>query len=116
MITQKFISTLLQSRDAMHLAHWSTTSYSQHQTLGEYYDGILGLTDEFTENYFGQSRRIPIEVMAIDPLKPENPVEHLNKLKKTITQERSKYSSDLQNIMDEMLGLINKTLYKLTLV
>ena len=116
MITQKFISTLLQSRDAMHLAHWSTTSYSQHKTLGEYYEGILGLTDEFTENYFGQSKRLPIEILSIDALKPEDPVEHLNRLKKIIATERPKYSSDLQNIMDEMLGLINSTLYKLTLV
>lgn len=112
MTSAQFISTLLQSRDAMHLAHWQSGKYGEHKTLDSYYSGILDLTDSFVEKLFGQKGRIAIEIPAT---KVEMPVAHLKRLHKTITEERINYSSDLQNIMDEMLGLINETLYLLTL-
>lgn len=112
MTSGKFIGLLLQSRDAMHLAHWQTTKYSEHKTLNEYYDGILALTDSFVEKLFGQKGRFPIELPMT---KIEPPITHLKKMQKTIMEERENYSSDLQNIMDEMLGLVNETLYLLTL-
>jgi len=37
-------------------------------------------------------------------------------MQQTIDSERNNYPSEIQNIMDEMLALINKTLYLLTLV
>lgn len=112
MTAEKFIGLLLQSRDAMHLAHWQTTKYGEHKTLDGYYDGILGLTDSFVEKLFGQKGRLTI---VIPETKVELPIIHLKKLRKTIEEERENYSSDLQNIMDEMLGLVNETLYLLTL-
>ena len=112
MTSAQFIGLLLQSRNSMHLAHWQSTKYGEHKTLDSYYNSILDLTDSFVEKLFGQEGRFPIEVPAS---KNEYPAVHLKKLAKTITDQRSKYSSDLQNIMDEMLGLINETLYLLTL-
>lgn len=108
-----FIGTLLQSRDAMHLAHWKSESYSEHKTLNEYYDGILELTDSFVEKYFGRQGRVTI---TIPETKVEKPVAHLKGLRTIIEKERENYTSDLQNIMDEMIGLVNETLYLLTLV
>lgn len=108
----KFIGLLVQSRDAMHLAHWASTKYGEHKTLNEYYDGILDLTDSFVEKYFGRNGKTPI---VISETKVESPVPHLKGLRTIIEAERENYSSDLQNIMDEMVGLINETLYLLTL-
>lgn len=108
-----FIGLLLQSRDAMHLAHWKSESYSEHKTLNEYYDGILGLTDSFVEKYFGKNGRTAI---VIPETKVEKPIAHLKGLRTIVEQERENYDTDLQNIMDEMIGLINETLYLLTLV
>jgi hypothetical protein len=112
MQANKFIGLLLQSRDAMHLAHWNTQSYSEHKTLNAYYDGILELTDEFTEIYFGQFGRIKI---VVSETAVENPEEHLMGLRETIVEERDNYDTNLQNTMDEMLSLIDQTLYLLTL-
>ena len=112
MTSSQFIAFLLQSRNSMHLPHWQSTKYGEHKTLDSYYSGILNLTDSFVEKLFGQQGRMPIEVGIT---KAEPPVLHLKKLAKVITEEREKYSSDLQNIMDEMLGLVNETLYLLTL-
>lgn len=109
----KFIGLLLQSRDSMHIAHLQTTSFAEHKALNGYYDGILDLTDTFSEVYFGRHGRV--EIVAPEA-KVQNAVSHLKGLQAVIDAERDNYSSELQNIMDEMLGLINKTLYLLTLV
>jgi hypothetical protein len=109
----KFIGMLFQSRDMMHLTHLDTTSFAEHKALGAYYDGILDLTDSFTEKYFGRNKRVEI---VIPESKKMSAVEHMKAMQKTIEAERDNYASDLQNIMDEMLGLVNETLYLLTLV
>lgn len=112
MEASKFIGELFRSRDAMHLEHLRTTSYAEHKALNEYYDGILGLTDSFTEKYFGSKGRVAITIPAA---KAEDAMTHLKSMKALIEAERKNYSSDLQNIMDEMLGLVHETMYLLTL-
>ena len=108
----KFIGTLFQSRDAMHIAHLQTTSFAEHKALNGYYDGILELTDTFTETYVGRFKRVEI---VIPEAKNMDAITHLKEMQSTIDSERNNYPSELQNILDEMLGLINKTLYLLTL-
>lgn len=113
MAPNKFIGMLFQSRDMMHIAHLQTTSFAEHKALNAYYDGILELTDSFTEKYFGRNKRVEF---VIPEAKNADAVSHLKDMQKLIEGERSNYSSDLQNIMDEMIGLVNETLYLLTLV
>ena len=108
----KFIGTLFQSRDAMHIAHLQTTSFAEHKALNAYYDNILDLTDKFSEAYFGRNKRVEI---VIPESKNMDSVSHLKELRSIIDTERVNYPSELQNIMDEMLGLLDKTLYLLTL-
>lgn len=113
MTASKFIGILFQSRDAMHIAHLQTKSFAEHKALNAYYDGILDLTDSFTEKYFGRNGRVEI---IIPESKIQDAVSHLKSMQAVIEAERDNYSSDLQNIMDEMLGLVNETLYLLTLM
>lgn len=108
----KFIGTLFQSRDSMHIAHLQTTSYAEHKALNAYYDGILDLTDTFTEAYFGRNKRVEI---IIPESKNVEAISHLKELRSIVDSERNNYSSELQNIMDEILSLLDKTLYLLTL-
>ncbi len=113
MTAGKFIGALFQSRDVMHIAHLQTKSFAEHKALNAYYDGILDLTDSFTEKYFGRNGRVEI---IIPESKNQDSVTHLKSMQVLIEAERDNYSSDLQNIMDEMIGLVNETLYLLTLV
>jgi uncharacterized protein VirK/YbjX len=108
----KFIGTLFQSRDMMHIAHLQTTSFAEHKALNGYYDGILDLTDTFVETYFGRNKRVEI---IIPEAKIMDAMTHLKELQSIVDTERNNYTSELQNILDEVLGLINKTLYLLTL-
>jgi DNA-binding ferritin-like protein len=113
MTSEKFIGALLQSRDAMHLRHWQTTSFAEHKALDEYYNGILDLTDSFVEKFFGRNGRVKISLPATEM---EMPVDHLKKMQKMLEDEMDNYAPDLQNIIQDMLGLVNETLYLLTLV
>lgn len=113
MAPAKFIGELFKSRDTMHIAHLQTTSFAEHKALNAYYDKILDLTDSFTEKYFGANKRVEF---VIPESKNEGAVEHMKRMAKLIEGERQNYSSDLQNIMDEMLGLVHETMYLLTLV
>lgn len=113
MTPSKFIGILFQSRDAMHIAHLQTRSYAEHKALDGYYSGILDLTDSFTEKFFGRNGRVEI---VIPESKVQDAVTHLKGMQTLIEAERENYDSDLQNIMDEMVGLVNETLYLLTLV
>ena len=109
----KFLGTLFQSRDMMHIQHLQTTSFAEHKALNAYYDGILELTDTFAEAYFGRFKRVEI---IIPEAKVCSAVDHMKEMQSMIDSERNNYPSELQNIMDEMLGLVDKTLYLLTLV
>jgi len=112
MTPSNFIGTMFQSRDIMHIAHLQTTSFAEHKALNAYYDGILDLTDKFVEVYFGRNKRVPFTIYES---KIEDAVTHLKGIQKILDEERNGYASELQNIMDEMLGLVNQTLYLLTL-
>jgi len=108
----KFIGTLFQSRDMMHIAHLQTTSFAEHKALNMYYDEILDLTDKFTEAYFGFAKRTEI---IIPESKVMDSTTHMKEMRAMLDTERNNYPSELQNIIDEMLGLVDKVLYLLTL-
>lgn len=113
MAPAKFIGLLFQSRDIMHIAHLQTRSFAEHKALDGYYSGILDLTDSFTEKYFGRNGRVEF---VIPEAKNQDAVTHLKELRAVVEAERDNYTTDLQNIMDDMIGHINETLYLLTLV
>ena len=111
-----FFGQLFQSRDIIHLTHLQTKGFAEHKALNEYYDSILGLTDELIEVYQGAvGKRInikipPSEYMAADI--------HLKDLRNYIGKHRASLfdkMSHVQNIVDEVVALIDKTLYLLTL-
>ena len=108
----KFIGTLFQSRDMMHIAHLQTTSFAEHKALNKYYDEILELTDSFTEKYFGANKRVEI---IIPESKNMDAISHMKEMKSMFESERDNYTSEFQNIIDEMLGLVDEILYLLTL-
>lgn len=112
MTPSSFIGALFQSRDMMHIAHLQTTSYAEHKALDGYYSGILEFADTFTETYFGRNKRIEI---TIPESKNTDAITHLKDMQKMVESEIPNYPPDLQNILQDTLGLINHTLYLLSL-
>lgn len=115
----KAIQTLLEIRDQMHLIHWNTTSYAEHKALNDFYDKILDLTDSFVETYQGKYGRITggisIEIQTGKDSKALL-IEFMIFLNKDITTIiEPLVDSDLENIIADMKGAVNHTLYLLTL-
>lgn len=102
------------------LHHWDTDSYSQHQALGALYEGLDPLIDTFAETYFGAVGKKSLD--EISDLRLNGPGRIsinsvLNSFEDFLNQELPKEAnhSSLLNIRDEMLALVQKTKYLLTL-
>lgn len=114
----EFVSKLLLARDRAHLAHWSASgpgSYAAHVALEEFYDKILELTDEFVEQYQGAYQELlKIKITAGED---GDMLPFLADQASWIDAYRSEIcdlkDSELQNTIDEVLRVYEKTLYKL---
>lgn len=108
-----FISKLFHSRNVAHLIHLNTKSFALHKALDMYYNEILDLTDTLAETSFGSIGR---QSIVIPEASLEDINTHLTNLRKYIESNRDIFiGSHLQNIIDEVVALIDKTTYLITL-
>lgn len=111
-----FVGTLFLARDVAHSVHLNTRSFAKHSALNEFYDGIVDFADKFAEAYQGRHGLIgPISLMSAT--KNGNIIEFLEQSLSEIEDMRykvvDKTDTPIQNIIDEIVGLYLKTLYKL---
>jgi len=109
----EFIAALLHSSTVTHFMHLSTDSYSEHKALGKYYVEIIDLADDFAEAFQGKYEKIKKYPEEFHNAK--NPVKYLESLSEFVKEAREDLpqDSELQNIIDEIASLIDKTLYRL---
>ena len=108
-----FAATLLHSATNTHFFHWSTNSYSQHKALGNYYDEIVELVDDYVEAYMGCYEQVKDFPSVYH--QPKEPLKYLESLKNFVDAARQDLPQEtqIQNIIDEIAQLIDSTLYKL---
>jgi DNA-binding ferritin-like protein len=116
------IKVILNFQNEIKLHHWGTQSYAAHMALGALYEGLDPLLDEFTETYMGTKGRQDIK--EINTLTLNGPFKisidsvlssFEDYLKNELPNEVKEDQTALLNIRDEMLGLVQKTKYLLTL-
>ena len=111
----EFLGYLFSVRDKAHLAHLRVSgvgAFAAHSSLGAFYEGLTALIDELTETYQGMYGIVPITIPA------STHVDGLSLLKgcrEYVDQNRIKFcdESHIQNIIDEIVALIDRTIYKL---
>jgi len=114
MAAAELICKLFHARTAAHMAHLQTTSYAQHKALNDFYDGIVGLADDFAETYQGIFGLIgPYPEVAMPSGKPTEWIDGLRKWLKEYRQECCQGETPLENIHDEIQALCASTVYKL---
>ena len=115
----QYASTFLGFVMQIHVFHWLTTSYSQHKSLGDLYDGIHDLADTFMETYMGKyGRNMPSSAGSVITYNTANVNEAIATFETFLLglgNELDPADTDLLNIRDEMLSLIHSTQYFLTL-
>ncbi len=111
----ELIARCFDARTVAHFAHLQTQSYAQHMALGSFYDDIAGAADAFAECHMGVEGRLT-GYPAIAP-KPSTPVlEYLTELHDWVVKHRTVCadgSTELANLIDEILAVIDRTFYKL---
>ena len=117
----KFFSKLFESREMAHIYHLQVNgemgSHAKHTALGDFYEGVLGFIDEMIEVYQGQYELIEnYDVIDTSATNTKDTIEYFKELADFIKVERKCFNQEdthLQNIVDEVVALVYKTLYKL---
>lgn len=109
------VMCMLHSVTNAHILHFSTTSYSAHKALQDFYENIGDLVDNFVEAFQGKYGLLtdyrPVFTLA------EEPLSYMMYLKDELARCRNSgnfpQDTELQNIADEIAALIDSTIYKL---
>lgn len=108
---ETLIEKMFAARNAAHIQHWKTGSYAQHKALGNYYEDVTGLLDEFVEAYQGTFGLVG----KVEGEKPDA-AQVIHDEIIWLNENRAKLAKGvpaLENILDEITALHMKTLYKL---
>ena len=110
----EFIALLFMARDITHREHLKTRSYAQHMALGAFYPAIIELADSLAEAYQGCEEQL-ISIPYIKNSAQGDVLKVLRSHLEWIAKNRQKFSdeSSIQNIIDEIVGLYQSTIYKL---
>lgn len=119
----KAVINLLKLQNQLRILHWQAESYSEHNALGKAYDDLDELIDSVVEVYQGKYGKIkyetPIELNLInrDELSIMDVLEEFTSYLVGTFAENfdSVNDTDLLNIRDEILAVVNQLKYLLTL-
>jgi Family of unknown function (DUF5856) len=106
-----FIAQSFAVRTAAHLLHLSSSSYSQHVALGDFYEALAGLVDRYAEAYMGMNALVKSWPSKTPP--NETPTGLLEDYLEFVQAEQGEDESEaLENILAEIEELTMRTLYK----
>lgn len=107
--------------EQLHLLHFQTTSFAEHEALGKIYDKVGDFQDEIVEKIMGYSGR-RIKAFKIDVLKdyssgmPNQVVRELVTFAKDLQEfGEANNMPDIENVAQSLSGEAAQTLYRLTL-
>ena len=113
---ENLLSLLLQARNAVHVLHWKTKSFSLHLALGELYDILSDMADELAEmtmGAHGEIGEVSLNSLSIPTgLAPEVFIQQLfdilGKIKSSIPQD-----DWIVNKFEELQASVAKIKYKI---
>jgi len=116
-----FIPTMLFFLNNMKIYHWRTTTFSRHKASDDAFAHIQDLFDKFVETYSGRYGRDKLfppgmnnQSTSIVYFNDKNINTLVKQLVKFLTNA-SFEDPELINIRDDMLTVLNQTLYLFTL-
>lgn len=119
---EELILKLVQIQLQFKFLHWQTFGDAKHRLYGKIYNGLGDLIDGFTETMMGKYGRPEFEpefglmFQDISSMSIQNFMDGITEFLVGMSDQLDgRYDTDLLNIRDEMLALINKSKYLLTL-
>ena len=118
----KFISKLLESREMAQVYHWTVKgdmgSHAAHLALQTYYEEVIEFIDDIVEIYQGQYGLIEgYDIIDTTDSKSKDRLDYFKEAVEFVKSERSCIKAEdthIHNIIDELIALQYKTIYKLT--
>jgi len=118
MSLESIAGKLTYFHEQLHLLHWQTTSYAEHQALGSLYDYVHDFKDGVIEKLMGYLNKRP-QVFKIEPLSTATPMIVVENLCSFASELKSYGEAnsfhDVCNLADALSGEAAKTKYLLTL-
>ncbi len=104
------IQSVVAYYGGLHIAHWqANTLTNEHKTLGDLYEKIIELIDEFTEVYMGKYGMIKFKKGIELPDLKKEPIKPGIKLVKDLQEYfKAGEDDDLLNILADMLIELNR--------
>ncbi len=116
---EQIVVELLKLQIYLQIYHWQTNSYARHVGSGNLYTDVVDITDRIIESMQGSaSKKIKISKTFDIKIMNVSDVQIINLLKSYrtfITNSKKGKSTDVQNMFDELLEKINKTVYLFSL-
>jgi hypothetical protein len=118
MTIESIAAKLTFFHEQLHLTHWQTTSYAEHQALGGLYDYVHDFKDGLIEKIMGYTGKRPA-AYKIEPLTNCTGIQCVTDLLSFASSlkdygERNSFH-DVCNLADALSGEAAKTKYLLTL-
>ena len=115
---EELLCEMLEASAQAKVFHWQTSSFAEHDAVGEFYEGFNNLMDRFIESYQGCYGRIMMGCdMEVKPYTLDAPITFLEEFKSYISGGARMLvigNPALTNILDEINGLVDQTIYRLT--
>lgn len=119
---EEVILKLVQIQTQFRFMHWQTTFDAKHKAYGMVYESFDGFIDDFVEAMMGKYGRpeftesFSIMFQDLESLSLQHFIDGVCEFLLSLTDQLdSKVDTDLLNLRDEMLAVINKLKYLLTL-
>jgi len=116
------INLFLGLQCQLKINHWQTKGFARHQAFGSTYDDLQALVDSFVEEAMGKYGRFmlddetsTIQLANLSDLDLKGFINTIREALIQITSQVEETDTNLLNLRDEMLGLVNKLSYLLTL-
>ena len=118
----KFLSKLLESREMAQVYHWTVKgdmgSHAAHLALQTYYEEVIEFIDDIVEIYQGQYGLIEgYDVIDTTDSKSKDRLDYFKEIVEFVKSGRTCIKAEdthIHNIIDELIALQYKTIYKLT--
>lgn len=111
----QFFLKLLHAATNGHILHLQTKSYSEHKALQKYYEELPDLVDNIIEQWQGAYQTI-VEYSASYEAPNSDALQEVTAVRDFVVKNRAivgDYTS-IQNQVDELMSLLDSTVYKLT--
>ena len=116
------VNFLLGLQVQMKICHWQTKGIARHNAFGDFYDDLTPLIDKYIEQAMGKYGRFilndetnTLQLSNLSDIDIKGLINTTREALVQFTEQLDSSDTDLLNLRDEILGLVNKYSYLFTM-